>query len=191
MNMSYFQQYNYRPLKFPVSTSVYLYIALVALLLRWWHFYCAGGTFIALVALWENGLPCRIVVFSQSVWVYRNHPLTEEQKENNRMKSKVRCRIEHHFLCKDRALFCTAFPIREQAEKGEEWLFELQAIYFVSGRKGGGKSGGKDRNRPEYEKRGTRSRFDRQNDRLVTGRNRAIGLIVLFRDCIMFHSWFI
>jgi len=32
---------------------------------------------------------------------------------------------------KDQALFCTAFPIREQAEKGEEWLYELQAIYFV------------------------------------------------------------
>ncbi|GHT45228.1 hypothetical protein FACS189454_04360 [Planctomycetales bacterium] len=28
---------------------------------------------------------------------YRNHPLTEEQKESNRLKSKVRCRIEHVF----------------------------------------------------------------------------------------------
>lgn len=28
---------------------------------------------------------------------YRNRPLTEEQKENNRRKSKVRCRIEHIF----------------------------------------------------------------------------------------------
>jgi hypothetical protein len=28
---------------------------------------------------------------------YRNKPLTEEQKENNRKKSKVRCRIEHIF----------------------------------------------------------------------------------------------
>ena len=28
---------------------------------------------------------------------YRNHPLTEEQKESNRKKSKVRCRIEHIF----------------------------------------------------------------------------------------------
>lgn len=28
---------------------------------------------------------------------YRNHPLTEEQKENNRKKSKVRARIEHIF----------------------------------------------------------------------------------------------
>ena len=27
----------------------------------------------------------------------RNHPLTEEQKENNRQKSKIRCRIEHIF----------------------------------------------------------------------------------------------
>jgi IS5 family transposase len=28
---------------------------------------------------------------------YRNHPLTEEQKASNRVKSKVRCRIEHIF----------------------------------------------------------------------------------------------
>jgi IS5 family transposase len=28
---------------------------------------------------------------------YRNHPLTDEQKESNRIKSKVRCRIEHIF----------------------------------------------------------------------------------------------
>ncbi|GHT43960.1 hypothetical protein FACS189454_00170 [Planctomycetales bacterium] len=28
---------------------------------------------------------------------YRNHPLTEEQKESNRLKSKIRCRIEHVF----------------------------------------------------------------------------------------------
>jgi IS5 family transposase len=28
---------------------------------------------------------------------YRNKPLTEEQKENNRAKSKIRCRIEHVF----------------------------------------------------------------------------------------------
>lgn len=28
---------------------------------------------------------------------YRNHPLTEEQKENKKKKSKIRCRIEHIF----------------------------------------------------------------------------------------------
>ena len=28
---------------------------------------------------------------------YRDHPLTEEQKQNNREKSKIRCRIEHIF----------------------------------------------------------------------------------------------
>ncbi|MDR1494097.1 MAG: transposase [Planctomycetaceae bacterium] len=27
----------------------------------------------------------------------RNHPLTDEQKENNRIKSKIRCRVEHIF----------------------------------------------------------------------------------------------
>ena len=28
---------------------------------------------------------------------YRNHPLTDEQKANNRKKSKIRCRIKHVF----------------------------------------------------------------------------------------------
>ena len=28
---------------------------------------------------------------------YRNHPLTDEQKQNNRLKSKTRCRVEHVF----------------------------------------------------------------------------------------------
>ncbi len=28
---------------------------------------------------------------------HRNHPLTDEQKQNNRQKSKVRCRVEHIF----------------------------------------------------------------------------------------------
>lgn len=27
----------------------------------------------------------------------RNHPLTDEQKANNRLKSKIRCRVEHVF----------------------------------------------------------------------------------------------
>ncbi len=29
--------------------------------------------------------------------ITRNHPLTEEQKENNRQKAKIRCRVEHIF----------------------------------------------------------------------------------------------
>ena len=33
---------------------------------------------------------------------------------------------------KDRSLFCTAFPIREQAEKGKGWQYELQAIYLIA-----------------------------------------------------------
>ena len=33
-------------------------------------------------------------VFEKGV---KNHPLTEEQKENNRIKSKVRSRVEHIF----------------------------------------------------------------------------------------------
>ena len=28
---------------------------------------------------------------------YRNHPLTEQQKENNREKSKIRAKVEHVF----------------------------------------------------------------------------------------------
>lgn len=28
---------------------------------------------------------------------FRNHPLTDEQKANNRQKSKIRCRVEHIF----------------------------------------------------------------------------------------------
>ena len=28
---------------------------------------------------------------------HRNHPLTDGQKQNNRQKSKVRCRVEHIF----------------------------------------------------------------------------------------------
>jgi hypothetical protein len=51
MEMELCQQLYYNPLKFPMSTSVYLFIALVAL-------------FIALVALRENGLTCRIVGYS-------------------------------------------------------------------------------------------------------------------------------
>jgi IS5 family transposase len=31
---------------------------------------------------------------------YRNNPLTDEQKESNRLKSKRRCRIEHIFGAK-------------------------------------------------------------------------------------------
>jgi predicted transposase/invertase (TIGR01784 family) len=33
---------------------------------------------------------------------------------------------------KDRALFYTTFPIREQAKKGADWNFELKPIYFIA-----------------------------------------------------------
>jgi predicted transposase/invertase (TIGR01784 family) len=33
---------------------------------------------------------------------------------------------------KDRSLFYTTFPIREQAKKGKEWNFELQPVYFIA-----------------------------------------------------------
>ena len=35
---------------------------------------------------------------------YRNKPLTEEQKSNNREKSKIRARVEHACLSADRYL---------------------------------------------------------------------------------------
>ena len=35
---------------------------------------------------------------------HRNNPLTEEQKRNNRVKSKDRCRIEHIFGFVERAM---------------------------------------------------------------------------------------
>ena len=37
---------------------------------------------------------------------YRNSPLTSEQKENNRRKSKIRCRIEHIFGFMTGAMHC-------------------------------------------------------------------------------------
>lgn len=37
---------------------------------------------------------------------------------------------QHYF--KDRAIFYSTFPIRDQAEKGVEWQFELKAIYYVA-----------------------------------------------------------
>lgn len=40
-------------------------------------------------------------------------------------KAKVK-----HF--KDRALFYTTFPVREQATKGAEWDFHLEPIYFIA-----------------------------------------------------------
>lgn len=44
----------------------------------------------------EEKLPenCRSEICEKG---YRNHPITEEQKENNHRKSKIRCRIEHIF----------------------------------------------------------------------------------------------
>ncbi len=37
---------------------------------------------------------------------------------------------KQHFF-KDRALFYAAFPIREQGIPGDDWQFELKAVYFV------------------------------------------------------------
>ena len=37
------------------------------------------------------------LVFSHHERGYRNHSLTEEQKENNRHKSKIRAKVEHVF----------------------------------------------------------------------------------------------
>jgi hypothetical protein len=40
-----------KSVRLPLYCAGGTYIALVALILRWWHLYCAGGTYIALVAL--------------------------------------------------------------------------------------------------------------------------------------------
>ena len=40
-------------------------------------------------------------------------------------------KAKHHFF-KDRALFYTSYPIREEAKRGSEWTFELPPIYFFA-----------------------------------------------------------
>jgi predicted transposase/invertase (TIGR01784 family) len=39
---------------------------------------------------------------------------------------------DRHNFFKDRALFYVSYPIREQAEKGKNWTFELPPIYFLA-----------------------------------------------------------
>jgi len=46
------------------------------------------------------------------------HFIVEMQKEE-----------EHYF--KDRAIFYSAFPIRNQGKKGKKWNYELKAVYFI------------------------------------------------------------
>ena len=40
-------------------------------------------------------------------------------------------KVKQHYF-KDRAIFYVTFPIRDQAEKGVEWQFELKAIYYIA-----------------------------------------------------------
>ena len=41
--------------------------------------------------------------------VFRGHPLNEEQKQNNRSKSKIRSRVEHVFGFVERSMGCLVF----------------------------------------------------------------------------------
>jgi predicted transposase/invertase (TIGR01784 family) len=52
------------------------------------------------------------------------HFIVEMQKAN-------RSGDRHNFF-KDRALFYVSYPIRQQAQKGKEWTFELPPIYFLA-----------------------------------------------------------
>ena len=52
-----------------------------------------------------------------------------EAKNGERFIVEMQKAKQHYF--KDRAIFYATFPIREQAEKGMEWQFELNAIYYV------------------------------------------------------------
>ena len=52
---------------------------------------------------------------------YRNHPLTEEQKANNREKSKTRARVEHVFGFMEQSMkgLIVRKGIYKQRKKGE------------------------------------------------------------------------
>jgi IS5 family transposase len=62
---------------------------------------------------------------------YRNHPLTDDQKENNRKKSKVRCRVEHIFgamksRCRDEVLRTIGFA------RAKFWIGMRNLTYNLS-----------------------------------------------------------
>jgi IS5 family transposase len=62
---------------------------------------------------------------------YRNHPLTEQQKESNKVKSSVRCRVEHVFgamkvRCRDEILRSIGF------ERARFWIGMRNLVYNLS-----------------------------------------------------------
>ena len=52
-----------------------------------------------------------------------------EAKNGEKFIVEMQKAKQHYF--KDRAIFYVTFPIRDQAEKGVEWQFELKAIYYI------------------------------------------------------------
>ena len=52
-----------------------------------------------------------------------------EAKNGEKFIVEMQKAKQHYF--KDRAIFYVTFPIRDQAEKGVEWQFDLSAIYFI------------------------------------------------------------
>ena len=52
-----------------------------------------------------------------------------EAKNGEKFIVEMQKAKQHHF--RDRAIFYVTFPIRDQAEKGVEWQFELNPIYYV------------------------------------------------------------
>ncbi|MGL4593289.1 MAG: PD-(D/E)XK nuclease family transposase, partial [Thermoguttaceae bacterium] len=51
-----------------------------------------------------------------------------EAKSGEKFIVEMQKAKQHYF--KDRALFYAAFPIRDQAQKGDDWDFQLQSVYF-------------------------------------------------------------
>jgi IS5 family transposase len=67
----------------------------------------------------------------------RNHPLTEEQRENNRRKAKKRCRVEHVFAGMAQMLGGTA--IRSKNQKRATFnismlnlLYNMRRVLFLN-----------------------------------------------------------
>ena len=53
-----------------------------------------------------------------------------EAKNGEKFIVEMQKAKQHYF--KDRAIFYATFPIRDQAEKGVEWQFDLKAVYYVA-----------------------------------------------------------
>lgn len=70
---------------------------------------------------------------------YRNHPLTDEQKQNNRTKSKVRAKVEHVFAYMEKSMNGCTLRCRNMARARciivlRNLLYNMH-VYELSGRK--------------------------------------------------------